>query len=118
MAAATPETSHLDWLDQLPCALTVCDRKYKILYMNEKAAEANSEGMALVGKSLMDCHPPSARRKLRHVMSAGKPHVFSIERKRVKRIVYQGHWKKNGKAGGLVEISFELPRDMPNLRRS
>ena len=112
--------SHLEWFEHLPCAITVCDRKYTILYMNEKAAEVNEEagGRALVGTSLMDCHPPDAQRKLRKVMSSGKPNAYTVEKKGVKKMVYQSHWKRNGRVAGLVELYFELPRDVPRHVRT
>ena len=111
---------HLEWFEQLPCAVTVCDRNYAILYMNDRAAEMSSKegGKALVGRNLMDCHPLEAQEKLKKVMASGRPHVFTIERKGVKKLVYEGHWKRRGRVGGLVELSFELPNDMPNLVRT
>lgn len=37
-------------------------------------------GIALVGKSLMDCHPEPARRKLREIMTTQKPNCYTIEK--------------------------------------
>jgi transcriptional regulator with PAS, ATPase and Fis domain len=111
---------HLEWFEQLPCAVTVCDKDYKILYMNDKAAEENSEegGKALIGKNLMDCHPPEAQKKLRKVMASGRPNVYTTEKRGAKKLVYQGHWRKRGRVAGLVQLSFELPSDMPNFVRT
>jgi len=108
---------HLEWL---PCAVTVCDKNYTILYMNDTAAKVHSKdgGKALVGKSLMDCHPPKAQEKLKKVMTSGRPNVYTIERRGAKKLVYQCHWKKKGRLSGLVELSFELPSDMPNFVRT
>ncbi|HME18230.1 MAG TPA: PAS domain-containing protein [Nitrososphaerales archaeon] len=107
---------HLDWFEQLPCAVTVCDKNYMILYMNDRAAEVSSKegGKALIGKNLMDCHPPEAQEKLRKVMASGRPNVYTTEKKGARKLVYQCHWMKGRRVGGLVELSFELPRDMPN----
>ncbi len=58
----------------------------------------------------MDCHPPSARRTLKKVMASGHPYSFTLQRGDSKKMVFQGHWKKEGGAGGLVEIYFDLPR--------
>lgn len=104
----------------MPCAVTVCDKNYTILYMNDKAAEADSEkgGKALVGKNLLDCHPPKAQEKLKKVMASDRPNVYTTERSGTKKLVYQCHWKKRGRVGGLVELSFELPSDMPNKVRT
>jgi PAS domain-containing protein len=107
---------NLEWFEQLPCAVTVCDQNYVILYMNNRAAEVSSKegGKALVGKNLMDCHPPEAQEKLRKVMTSGRPNVYTTEKKGARKLVYQCHWRKGRRVGGLVELSFELPRDLPN----
>jgi DUF438 domain-containing protein len=113
-------TGHLEWFEQLPCSVTVCDKNYMILYMNDKAAEVYSEkgGKALVGKNLLDCHPPKAQKKLKKEMASGRPNVYTIERKGTKKMVYHCPWKKRGRVGGLVEFSFELPSDIPNFVRT
>ena len=110
----------LEWFDQLPCAVTVCDRDYTILYLNDRAAEVNAKdgGKALVGKNLMDCHPPEAQEKLRKVMDSGRPNVYTIEKMGVKKMIYQSHWKQGGRLAGLVEITFELPADVPHFVRA
>lgn len=109
----------MEWFEHLPCALTVCDRDYKILYLNKAAAEVNAEsgGKALIGRSLLDCHPQRARRMLRRVMASGKPHVFTTERRGVKKMVYEAHWQNDGEVGGMVEVYFRLPRKVRNLGR-
>jgi hypothetical protein len=105
-----------EWFEELPCSVTVCDRNCKILYMNERAAEGTRKegGKALIGKSLMDCHPPEAQKKLREVMASRTPNVYTSERKGVKKMVYQAQWKRGGRTGGLAEIYFELPRKVAN----
>ncbi len=112
--------AHLEWFETLPCAITVCDRSYKILYMNDMAAEATADdgGRALVGKSLMDCHPPKAQMELREVMASGRPDVYTVEKRGVRKMVYHGHWKRRGRLGGLVEFTFILPKDIPHHVRS
>ena len=109
----------LEWFAQLPCSVMVCDNKYRILYMNDKAAEdhAGDGGRALVGTDLMKCHPPDAQAKLREVLASGRPNVYTTEEKRRKKLVYQCQWKKGGKVGGVVQLVFELPRNMPHHSR-
>lgn len=100
--------------------MTVCDKDYTILYLNDRSAEINASdgGKTLVGKNLLDCHPPEAKAKLKEVMASGKPNVYTIEKKGVKKVIFQAHWKKRGRLAGLVEITFELPRDMPHFVRT
>ena len=115
-----PANPRLPWFDQLPCSVTVCDAKYKILYLNDRSARVNASdgGKSLVGKNLLDCHPPDAAAKLREVMKSGRPNVYTIEKKGVRKVIYQSHWKRRGKLAGLVEITFELPWDAPHFVRS
>ena len=112
-------SNRLEWFEQLPCSVMVCDRKYKVLYMNDKAAEdhADDGGRALVGKDLMDCHPPVAQAKLRKVLASGRPHVYTTQEMRKKKLVYQCQWKKGGRVGGVVQLVIELPRAVPNHAR-
>jgi PAS domain-containing protein len=110
----------LEWFEGLPCAVTVCDKNYTILFMNDRAAEVTAKdgGKSLLGKNMMDCHPPEAQEKLRRVMASGRPNVYTIERNGAKKMIYQAHWKVHGSEAGLVEITFELPADVPHFVRT
>ncbi len=110
----------MEWFEKLPCAITVCDRRYKILYMNDLAAQAVAAdgGRNLIGRSLLDCHPHDAREKLKEVMASGRPSVYTVEKKGVKKMVYHGHWTKQRRVGGLVELVFVLPKEVPHHVRS
>ena len=114
------DPDQLEWFEQLPCSVTVCDKRYKILYMNERSAEVNSKegGKALIGENLIDCHPPEAQEKLKKVMTSGRPNVYTIEKRGVKKLVYQCHWRKEGRVRGLVEFTFELPSNIPHFVRT
>jgi len=114
-----PEKARLPWFDGLPCSVTVCDRDYTILYLNDRSAEVNASdgGKTLVGKNLLDCHPPDAARKLRKVMASRRPNVYTIEKKGARKVIFQAHWKRRGRPAGLVEITFELPSRMPHFVR-
>lgn len=109
-----------EWFDRLPCSMTVCDKDYTILYLNERSAEVNLSdgGKKLVGKNLLDCHPPDARRKLRKVMAADRPNVYTTEKNGVHKVIFQAHWKRRGRDAGLVEITFELPKNIPHFVRT
>ena len=110
---ATPSRS--EWLEQFPCSVIVCDRNYRVLYLNDKAAKdhADDGGKALIGTDLMDCHPPEAQEKLREVLASGRPNVYTVERNGKKKLVYQSQWKKGRRVGGVVQLVIELPKDMP-----
>ena len=54
-------------LEQDRCAVVLCDLEHTIIYMNPAAGEryAKNGGMALVGKSLLDCHSPMANEMIK-----------------------------------------------------
>lgn len=114
------EAQPREWLEELPCSVTVCDSEFRILYLNARSSEVNAAdgGKALVGKNLLDCHPPEAQEKLRRVMASGRPNVYTIEKKGVRKMIYQSHWRRNGRVEGLVELTFELPSEIPHFVRA
>ena len=58
-------------LEQDRCAVVLCDLSHTIIYMNPAAGEryAKNGGMALVGKSLLDCHSPHANEMIKKVVA-------------------------------------------------
>jgi hypothetical protein len=43
--------------------------------------------------------------------------VYTIEKAGVKKLVYQAPWYKDGRYSGVVEISFEVPFELPHFVR-
>jgi len=109
-----------DWAHEFPGAITVCDPDGIILEMNDKSAKAFEDdgGRALIGKNLLDCHPEAARAKLEQLMRARQTNVYTIEKKGVKKLIYQAPWTKDGVYAGLIELSLEIPFDMPHFIRA
>jgi hypothetical protein len=108
-------TNNINWARELPAAVTVCDRNGVILEMNDKAKSTFSGD--LVGRSVLDCHPEPARAKLAELLATGKSNVYTIEKKGVKKLIYQSPWYRDGQFAGLVEISLELPASLPHFQR-
>lgn len=108
-----------DWTSDFPGAITVCDRAGTILSMNRKATEvfAKEGGAALIGKSLLDCHPEPARSKVRALLAGASANAYTIEKAGKKKLIYQCPWYQDGAAAGLVELSLEIPADMPHFVR-
>ena len=50
-------------LQQDRAAVVICNLQHEIIYMNPAAVQryAKSGGAQLVGRSLLDCHPPAAK---------------------------------------------------------
>jgi transcriptional regulator with PAS, ATPase and Fis domain len=102
------------------CAVTVCDANCTIIYMNNKSRNTFAEGSdRLIGANLLDCHPEHARRTIARLLHDGGVNVYTIEKHGVKKMIYQTAWRNDdGSVGGLVEISMQLPDDVPHFVRS
>lgn len=89
------------------------------LELNRRSAAtfAKSGGRRLVGRSMLDCHPGPALRKMRALLRSGRVNVYTIEKKGRKKLIWQGPWYENGRRGGIVELSIELPARMPHFVR-
>jgi len=108
-----------EWIKDFPGAITVCDPQGIILEMNERSADVFKEdgGMALIGSNLFDCHPEPSRSKLRGMMERQERNVYTIEKKGVKKLIYQTPWYQDGVYAGFVELSLEIPFEMPHFLR-
>ena len=58
-------------LEQDRSAVVLCDLSHAIVYMNPAAGEryAKYGGLALLGKSLLDCHSPKANEMIKKVVA-------------------------------------------------
>jgi hypothetical protein len=109
----------MNWTDGFPGAVTVCDRAGIILDMNDTAALmfAADGGRALIGRNLLDCHPEPARSKTADLLAHPRVNVYTIEKRGVRKLIYQAPWFRDGEAQGLVELSLELPAEVPHFVR-
>ncbi|MCX8159764.1 MAG: PAS domain S-box protein [Candidatus Saccharicenans sp.] len=108
-----------DWMEEFPGAITVTDAEGKIIYMNRRAAQSFEQegGLALIGQNVMDCHRPESREKIKKILESGRPNIYTIEKQGKKKLIYQTAWTENGQLRGLVELSLEIPGDMPHFIR-
>jgi transcriptional regulator with PAS, ATPase and Fis domain len=108
-----------EWVEGFSGAITVCALDGTILEMNAKSEKTFEKdgGRALLGNDVRACHPPAARAKLDGLLSSGKANAYTIEKGRVRKLIYQAPWYKDGKMAGLVEISLEIPERMPHFKR-
>jgi hypothetical protein len=107
------------WIKEFPAAATVCDAEGVILEMNDKAAKylEKDGGYALIGKNMLDCHPDPARGKAEHLLDTRQANIYTIEKNGVKKLIYQSPWYTNGEYAGFVELSLEIPFEMPHFIR-
>jgi transcriptional regulator with PAS, ATPase and Fis domain len=111
--------SELDWVEEFPAAVTVCDRNGVIVAMNARscATFAAQGGRNLVGKSLLDCHPGASKEKLQALLASGSTNSYTIEKNGIKKLIYQAPWFKDGTYAGFVELSLPIPFEMPHFVR-
>jgi transcriptional regulator with PAS, ATPase and Fis domain len=110
----------VNWIEEFPAAITVCDKNGSIMEMNEKSAAsfANEGGYQLIGKNLFECHSEDSIKKINELIKENKTNIYTIEKNGVKKLIYQSPWSENGELKGLVELTFEIPENMPHFIRS
>lgn len=104
-----------EWAKEMNCAVTVCDTKGIILYMNDKACQTFAKYGNLIGKNLLTCHNAQSQEKIHEMLQTGGSNAYTIEKNGIKKMIYQTAWFNEGIVGGLVEISMELPRRNASL---
>jgi transcriptional regulator with PAS, ATPase and Fis domain len=107
------------WIKEFSGAITVCNAEGIIMEMNDKAIKTfeSDGGEKLIGTNLLDCHPEPSRTKLKQMLQAKQSNVYTIEKKGVKKLIYQMPWYEKGMYCGFVELSFEIPFEMPHFIR-
>jgi transcriptional regulator with PAS, ATPase and Fis domain len=107
------------WVQEFPGSITVCDAKGIILEMNDRSVKAFQDqgGKKLIGTNMLDCHPEPARTKTQQLLETRQANVYTIEKGGVKKLIYQTPWFKGGRYSGFVELSLEIPAEMPHFVR-
>jgi hypothetical protein len=108
-----------EWIKEFPPAITVCDLNGIILEMNDKSCAVFEKdgGAKLIGQNLLDCHPEPAKSKLKTMLESGKSNVYTIEKDGKKKLIFQSPWFDQGIYKGFVELSLEIPFEMPHFKR-
>jgi len=109
-----------EWIKEFPAAITVCNQEGIILEMNDQSIKTflNDGGEKLIGKNLLDCHPEPARSKLIKMIETQNKNIYTIEKNGIKKLIYQCPWYREGKYCGFVEVSLEIPKELPHFIRS
>jgi PAS domain-containing protein len=108
-----------DWFEEAPLAVTVCDPEGVIIGMNDGAARsfASSGGRGLVGTNVLDCHPEPARSKLKAMLEEQRTNVYTVRKEGRKKLIFQSPWRREGRYAGFLELSLEIPEDLPHFDR-
>ena len=104
---------NFNWAEDMNCAVTVCDKSGIIIFMNQKSRDTFCKnGESMVGHSMIPCHNEHSQAKIREMLEQGTSNCYTIEKNRVKKMIYQTPWRENGVVMGLVEISMVIPEEM------
>jgi len=114
-AAADPHP----WVKEFPATITVTDRDGNIVDMTDRAAKSFAEGghPDLVGAPVMDCHPDWAKLKLKALIDGRRTNVYTVTKGGRKKLVFQAPWTIGGEYAGYLDMTLELPEDMPHFDR-
>ena len=108
----------LNYFKEAPIAVTICDKEGKILEMNDKSVKTFiKDGKSIIGKSLLDCHPEQARSKLTAMLENHNTNAYTISKNGIKKLIYQMPWFSEGEFAGYIELSMEIPEEMPHFVR-
>jgi PAS domain S-box-containing protein len=109
----------MSYFEEINDAITVCDASGIIIYMNKKAVTTFSKygGETLLGSNLLDCHPGTSKTKVKEMLENHQPNTYTIEKEGKKKLIHQVPWFDQGIFSGLIEISIEIPDEMPLFQR-
>jgi hypothetical protein len=51
------------------------------------------------------------------MLESGRANVYTIQKNGRRKLIYQSPWYRDGKYAGLVELSLEIPWEMPHFNR-
>lgn len=109
----------VDWAEEFNGAITICDTKGIIIYMNRHSIQQFHKygGDKLLGTNLIDCHPEPSKTKLKKMLVERFDNMYTTEKDGTKTMIIQRPWTVNNEFKGLIEISFKLDAEMPNFAR-
>lgn len=103
------------WGDTLKtCAITVADLEGIVIYQNERSVAVNGD---VRGRSMLPCHSERSRQIIERLITNAENNVYTIEKRGLRKMIYQTPWYNEGEVAGLVEFSLEMPESMPHYVR-
>ena len=109
------ENIRCPWGDSLKCcAITVADLDGVVLYQNKRSVEVNGD---VRGKSMIPCHSARSREIINRLITNAETNAYTIEKRGLRKLIYQTPWYESGEVAGLVEFSLEIPMEMPHYVR-
>jgi len=104
-----------DFFKEFNVAITISDINGKVIWINDKSKTVNYSDFT--DKNLFDCHPEPAKTKLLELFENHNTNVYTIEKGGIKKLIYQSPWYEENKFAGYIELSIEIPFEMPHYIR-
>lgn len=100
----------MDYFKEVNLAVTICDKEGKILEMNDKSRKTfvKPGEEDLIGKNVLDCHPEPAHSLLADMLQNPRTNVYTIEKKGVKKLIYQTPWYVEGNLWDLWSCRWKF----------
>jgi hypothetical protein len=107
------------WVEECPAEITVCDAAGTLTEMNEAAGAifADDGGRGLLGSDVLDCHTGADRIKMEELLARPQVNTYINEAKGTRTFFYHAPWYQDARFAGYVEISFDLPAEIPHFIR-
>jgi hypothetical protein len=74
-------------------------------------------GRDLLGANLLDYHPEPSRSQLTLMLMAPTISTYTVEKSGIKRIIHQTPNFTKGVIRRVIEISFDIPNEIPHFNR-
>ena len=109
----------MDYFENFEGAVTVSDLDGKIIYMKEKSIATFEKygGREIIGKNLKEFHKDSSNEQIGKILASREKNVYTIEKNGLKKLIFQAPWYRGTELAGLVELSLEIPVEMPHFNR-
>jgi hypothetical protein len=106
----------VDYFEEFPAAIEVCDRDGILLYINDRAEETVA-GRDQIGTNILDCHLEPALSKFKQMLESGQANIYTIEKAGQRKLIYQAPWYVDGVYAGFIEMALPIPDHMPHFVR-
>lgn len=109
----------LKYFDEFPSAVTICNLEGKFIYMNKKSEQVFEKygGSSIIGKNIYDFHNENSKAIIQELFKNGGTNSYTISKNGIKKLIHQSPWYEKGKIAGLIEISIEIPINLPHFIR-
>jgi len=108
-----------DYFEGADIAVTICAKDGTILDMNRKSRKTflKPGREEIIGRNVLDCHPEPARSLLGDMLKNPRTNIYTVEKERLKKLIFQTPWYDGEEYAGFMELSIVLPETIPNRVR-